>query len=465
MSGPRRLVVLGDTLLDRDLVGVCDRLSPEAPVPVIDDPVSRTRPGGAGLAAALAAGDGLRVTLVTALADDEPAREAVAPLARAGVEVVALPGRGATPCKVRVRAGNQSVARLDYGTHGVRPTGPLPPAGLRALAAADAVLVSDYGRGMSGHGPVRRALAALTARTPVVWDPHPRGGSPVAGARLVTPSVAEARGVGGVPGTGLADLTALGRTLLGRWRAVAVAITLGSDGALLVAGDGSPLRVPVPAAARGPGAPSDTCGAGDRFAAAAAGLLAAGALPSEAVTGAVAGASAFVAAGAASGSWSPPSAAPPGAASAADVVGRARARGGVVAATGGCFDLLHAGHVRMLQSARALGDCLVVCLNSDASVRRLKGPGRPLVSAVDRAAVLGGLACVDAVEVFDEDTPERVLARLRPDVWAKGADYAVGDLPEAPLVESWGGQAVVLPYVAGRSTTRLIEEVTRRDSG
>jgi rfaE bifunctional protein nucleotidyltransferase chain/domain len=147
---------------------------------------------------------------------------------------------------------------------------------------------------------------------------------------------------------------------------------------------------------------------------------------------------------------------------ASDVVARTRASGGTVVATGGCFDLLHAGHVRVLQQARALGDCLVVLLNSDESVRRLKGPERPLVTAPDRAAVLLALGCVDAVIVFDEDTPIDALSEVRPDVWAKGGDYAVADLPEAPVVESWGGQAVVLPYLTGRSTTLLIQEAVRR---
>ena len=136
-----------------------------------------------------------------------------------------------------------------------------------------------------------------------------------------------------------------------------------------------------------------------------------------------------------------------------------RARGGTVVATGGCFDLLHPGHVATLRAARALGDCLVVCLNSDDSVRRLKGPGRPVVPQGDRAAVLEALEAVDRVVVFDEDTPTRVLRHLQPDVWVKGGDYAVADLPEAEALAEWGGRAVVLPFVEGRSTTRLIEEV------
>jgi rfaE bifunctional protein nucleotidyltransferase chain/domain len=111
----------------------------------------------------------------------------------------------------------------------------------------------------------------------------------------------------------------------------------------------------------------------------------------------------------------------------------------------------------MLAAARALGDCLVVCLNSDASVRRLKGADRPLVGQDDRAAVLAALASVDAVAVFDEDDPRAILSALRPDIWVKGGDYAATDLPEADVVAEWGGRAVVVPYEAGRSTSRLIE--------
>uniref|UniRef100_UPI004057C992 D-glycero-beta-D-manno-heptose 1-phosphate adenylyltransferase n=1 Tax=Streptomyces olivaceus TaxID=47716 RepID=UPI004057C992 len=135
---------------------------------------------------------------------------------------------------------------------------------------------------------------------------------------------------------------------------------------------------------------------------------------------------------------------------------RVRAEHGTVVAAGGCFDLLHAGHVGLLQAARRLGDCLVVCVNSDASVRRRKGDGRPVNSLADRVRVLRALACVDAVAVFDEDTPERLLGDLRPDVWVKGGDYAGADLPEAVLLQEWGGQAVLLPYLDGHSSTALL---------
>jgi rfaE bifunctional protein nucleotidyltransferase chain/domain len=251
-----------------------------------------------------------------------------------------------------------------------------------------------------------------------------------------------------------------------RWRVAEVAVTLGRQGALLVEGEGPPRLLPASPVAGG-----DPCGAGDRFASTAAGRLAAGALTSEAVAAAVAAAASFVAAGGAAG-WMDRPAAPVHhgglAASpdhamelAAELAATVRRSSGTVVATGGCFDLLHTGHIATLRAARALGDCLIVCLNSDSSVRRLKGPDRPLVPERDRAAVLAALGCVDAVVVFDELTPERVLDRLRPDVFAKGGDYALTDLPEAALLATWGGQAVVLPYVADRSTTRLLEEARR----
>jgi D-beta-D-heptose 7-phosphate kinase / D-beta-D-heptose 1-phosphate adenosyltransferase len=199
-----------------------------------------------------------------------------------------------------------------------------------------------------------------------------------------------------------------------------------------------------------------------------------GAVISEAVQAAVDSASMFVAAGGAAAlrfgprpgegdgpggdASSPPD--PTSPAHAVAVAERVRTRQGTVVATGGCFDLLHAGHVASLRAARRLGDCLVVCLNSDASVARLKGPSRPLVPAEDRARVLTALEFVDAVLVFDEDTPIEAIRRLRPDIWAKGGDYAAGDLPETPVLQEWGGQAVVLPYMPGRSTTRLVESAT-----
>ena len=456
------IVVIGDTLLDRDIEGRVERICPDAPVPVVDAEADHARPGGAALAAALARSNGDDVVLVTALGDDEAGGTLAALLAERGVQVVDLGLTGSTPEKVRIRADGRSLLRLDHGGSPA-PVGPCPAQVATALSSASAVLVADYGRGMTFEPGVRSALAALPPRVPLVWDPHPRGAEPVPGARLATPNAKEAAGLTpDVEGHGFAAHTARGRALSSRWEAAAVAVTLGSGGALLTMGDMPPLVVPADPVEGG-----DPCGAGDCFAAAAAAALAAGALPSEAVVSAVAAASTFVAGGGAFAALAPrPQQAGPatvtGEPAAVDLIRRVRAGNGTVVAAGGCFDLLHAGHVSVLSAARALGDCLIVCLNSDESVRRQKGADRPYVPEADRAAVLLALGCVDGVVIFDEDTPLALLDRLRPDVFVKGADYAVADLPEAGLLAEWGGQAVVLPYLGGRSTSRLAQEVLSR---
>ncbi|MFI9788631.1 D-glycero-beta-D-manno-heptose 1-phosphate adenylyltransferase [Kitasatospora sp. NPDC051984] len=141
---------------------------------------------------------------------------------------------------------------------------------------------------------------------------------------------------------------------------------------------------------------------------------------------------------------------------------RVRARGGKIVGAGGCFDLLHAGHLSLLEQARLLGDALIVCINSDASVRRLKGDDRPVIGERERAALLTALDCVDGVIVFGENTPARVLTELRPDIWVKGGDYAGRRIAEADLVESWGGEVVTVPFLDGHSTTTLIQHVAQQ---
>ncbi|CAL9613174.1 D-glycero-beta-D-manno-heptose 1-phosphate adenylyltransferase [Streptomyces sp. enrichment culture] len=440
------LVVVGDALLDRDVTGHAERLAPDAPVPVVDDCGERTRPGGAALAAWLAARDGRDVTLVTGLGDDPASRE-LRRLLEPWLTVVPLPLTGPLSEKTRVLAQDRPLVRLDRGTGRTREaTG----VARELVRRAPAVLVSDYGRGTACA--LRDDLAA---RPPLVWDPHPRGGTPVPGTRLVTPAEKEAHALAPRDGIPRRDLHAAAHSaaaLVRQWRAAAVAVTLGARGALLSYGE-HPLLVPAPATH-----PGDSCGAGDRFAATAAGLLADGVLVAEAVEGAVAAASGFVAAGGASAvpTADTPPVLPPDDGDPFALAARVRAAHGTVVAAGGCFDLLHAGHVGLLQAARRLGDRLVVCVNSDASVRRRKGEGRPVNPLADRVRVLRALACVDAVAVFDEDTPERLLGDLRPDVWVKGGDYAAADLPEAALLQRWGGQAILLPYLDGRSSTALM---------
>jgi D-beta-D-heptose 7-phosphate kinase/D-beta-D-heptose 1-phosphate adenosyltransferase len=441
------LVIVGDTLLDVDLAGTVSRVCPDAPVPVVDLERRASRAGGAGLTATLAAADGLAVTLVTAVADDEAGQRLRAELH--GYDTVIGPARAATPVKTRLRGGGQSIARIDEGGGGEPPA--VTDAMLDAVCAADTVLVSDYGRGMTGDERLRALLAHLATRKPVVWDPHPRGSSPVEHAALVCPNLDEARRL--TDGDGLAAAAQLRR----HWSAGAVAVTMGADGAALDDGT-TPRTFPAPAVAV-----ADPCGAGDRFAAAAAGALLAGDDVAGAVRTAVAEAARFLACGGvASLSRRDVRQLVPTRGRAHEVAEAVRARGGTVVATGGCFDLLHAGHVRTLAAARELGDCLVVCLNSDRSVRRLKGVGRPINTEADRIDVLTSLSCVDAVTVFDEDTPEAVLNELRPDVWVKGGDYGDPEaLPETRLLRVWGGRTVLVPEHPGRSTTRLATALRR----
>lgn len=450
MSGP--LVVVGDAVLDRDVDGSAERLSPEAPVPVLDESRATARPGGAALAAAVAAGDGGDVVLVTALSEDEAGQELRGLIEAAGVEIVDLGLEGPTPEKIRLRAGGRTLLRHDRNCQ-ARPGVTNETAVAAALAGAAGVLIADYGRGITSHGRVRRALRAAAEAAPTVWDPHPNGREPVAGVTLATPNRSEAAGfVREVRGDGLRAVAARGDALRRRWECAAVAVTLGGEGALLADGGGAPRVYPTSAAGE------DACGAGDRFSSAAAAALAVGATAPEAIAAAVHAASAFVAAGGACAlPHEPEAVSADGWGGALEVAERTRRRGGTVVATGGCFDLLHPGHVATLEGARALGGCLVVLLNSDASVSRLKGPGRPLVRERDRAEVLSALRCVDAVVVFDEDTPEAALRRLRPDVFTKGADYRGRTIPEDAVMRAFGGQVVLLPVVSGCSTTVLIE--------
>ncbi|ACL38570.1 rfaE bifunctional protein [Pseudarthrobacter chlorophenolicus A6] len=483
-----RIVVVGDVMLDVDLSGEATRLSPDAPVPVVDVYGIRSRAGGAGLVARMLAGEGWPVTLVTVFGDDDAGRQLRDHLE--GVRVVSGPSGHPTPVKTRVRAGSQAVVRVDQGC-GKPPVPGISAGMLRAVEEAGAIIVADYGRGMAANPELRHLLARRTAEVPVIWDPHPSGPDPVPGVAVVTPNLAEATKAAAAfassaPGDGApgGPAAVVGRILLERWQSAAVLVTKGAEGAVLLQRDSvSPLDVPAPRVEAG-----DPCGAGDRLAAGlAVHLLAGSALP-EAAELAVNDAADFLGAGGVAalpdrgsghglpregGGYTPAS---PGAPAAQPedgptplhrsaeplLLARAvRGNGGTVVATGGCFDLLHAGHVRSLAAARKLGDCLIVCLNSDSSVRRLKGPERPIISQQDRAELLLAMECVDAVMVFDEDTPEAALDRLRPDLWVKGGDYKGSRLPEAELVESWGGRCVTVPYHPARSTTGLADALAK----
>ncbi len=455
MSGARlRAVVVGDLLLDVDVEGEVERLTPYAPVPVLDVVSETKRAGGAGLVATLLARDGHDVTLVTALADD--ARAADLPGLLDGVALVAGRSPSPTVVKTRIRSREQPIVRIDEGSSPAEAP-EVTAAMLEAVRAADLVVVADYGRRLLEDAALRAAIEEAAASVPVVWDPHPRGAQPVPGV-VVTPNLGEARGFSGVEGSGVpfADEAAL--RLLEAWGSAAVVVTMGSHGALLRT---SVRGLPLVAAASVVTDP-DVNGAGDRFASALAIALGSGATHSEAVQTAVATTAGFLADGGVATLVSAPVTALPGPDhDALAVVERVRAAGGTVVATGGCFDLIHAGHAKTLAAARALGDCLIVLLNSDDSVRRLKGPERPLMTAEDRVDLLSALQVVDGVVVFGEDTPVDAIRRIKPDIWVKGGDYNAESLPEASVITEWGGRAVTVPFFPGRSTTKLAAAIQR----
>lgn len=480
-----KLTVVGDAFLDLDWLGQVDRLCSDAPAPVLDTTAEVHRPGGAGLAALSVADLGAEVTLVTALGDDAEGARVRTDLDAAGVRVVDLGLAGGTPVKLRLRTAGQSLARIDRNCSEMAAVGEWSSSATAAVEEAAAVLVSDYGRGLAGAPALSVLVHQLRGRTPVVWDPHPRGARPPYGALdVMTPNLAEASQLTGAAGTPpapnkarLIDVLRLAEQTSGLFDCP-VAVTAGERGAVLAEPGREPVAVPVDPVH------GDPCGAGDRFAATVVVERAHGMPRDEAVERAVEQARRHVAGewqgvsgrrgpwnddrgqGRGDPGWGGPDAVRGSFRGSQelgpDAVALARsveAEGGTVVAAGGCFDVVHAGHVQLLESARRLGDCLVVCLNGDISVRRLKGRPRPIHPVADRARVLLSLACVDAVMVFEEDTPCEALRTLRPQLFVKGSDYAEQDLPEREVLAAWGGRVALLPVLQGRSTTRILQAV------
>jgi D-beta-D-heptose 7-phosphate kinase/D-beta-D-heptose 1-phosphate adenosyltransferase len=469
MAG-RRVLVVGEAMLDTYLIGSANRLSREAPVPVVAVDERIDAAGGAANSAVNLRALGARVEFLSVIGTDDEADRLRAALRDARVpdhDVLSAPDRR-TLAKQRVLAGDQMLVRFDSGT-----TGPLPAAiedefidRLRgAIPGVDAVLVSDYGYGvLSGRvsAALRQALEAhplvvvVDARDPAVH----RRLAPTA----VKPNYAEAVRLLGEQE--LADPEARARQIVTgravlheRTGARVVAVTLDRSGAVILEQGREPYRT----YAR-PRGNERACGAGDTYASTLALALSAGAPVPVAAELAAASASVVVGrSGTAVCSISDLAAAvgrtSKRLASAEELrerIGFLRSQGERIVFTNGCFDLLHRGHVSYLNRAKALGDVLIVAVNGDDSVRRLKGPERPLNGLDDRLGVLEALSCIDHVIAFDEPTPEALIDIVRPDVYVKGGDYSLDRLPEVPQVERLGGQVRILPYVDDHSTTGLI---------
>jgi D-beta-D-heptose 7-phosphate kinase/D-beta-D-heptose 1-phosphate adenosyltransferase len=477
---PRAVAVVGDVMLDRYVRGRVDRLSPEAPIQVLEAADEDQMPGGAANVAMKAVGLGSRVRLVGLVGDDEPAaalRGLLADGRRVDDGLVVDPAR-ATTVKTRFIAHNQQLLRVDREDRGA-PAGAtrdrLAAAAYEAAAGADAVILEDYGKGVLCPEVIAAALAGARGRgAPVVVDPNGRDYRRYAGATVLTPNLREAEVAAERPIRGEADLLAAALALVEQTGGAALAITRESEGISLFrrAAAGGVDHAHVPTV---PVDVYDVTGAGDAVAASLAIALASGVgLEDACAVANLAGRAVVRQLGVGTisvGHLLAEANEPAG--PAAKVVDAARARaladevrraGGKVVFTNGCFDVLHFGHAHLLQFARARGDFLVLGLNTDDSVRRQKGPARPFVSHDQRAYMLSLYPFVDAVVLFDEDTPLALIEALRPDVLVKGGDYTPETVVGRDLVEAYGGEVAICPRIDGLSTTDLVRKIrARRD--
>ncbi len=458
-----RLLVAGDVMLDRYWHGATGRISPEAPVPVVRVGSREDRAGGAANVALGLAALGARALLAAPVGADEAADALQAILRQAGIESAWQRSPGAvTTTKLRVISQHQQMIRLDFEEAPERVAGLGPEQLAPLLQGVQALVLSDYGKGaLADPGPLIQAGRA--AGVPVLVDPKRRDLEAYSGATLVTPNRGEFEGAVG-PCRDTASLVERARELLARCHWEALLVTRGGQGMTLVAREAEALHIPAQAQEV-----FDVTGAGDTVIAALAAALAAGETLAEAAAlanlaaGVVVGklGTATVTPGElrAALQHSRPRSTRRGVLDEATLLRlreEARARHDVVVMTNGCFDLLHPGHVAYLEQARALGDRLIVAVNDDASVGRLKGSERPVNPLQHRMAVLAGLAAVDWVVPFSEDTPARLIEAVSPDLLVKGGDYRIEQIAGHEAVLAAGGEVRVLPFVAGHSTTAII---------
>jgi len=470
--GGLKVVVIGDAMLDGYVSGSSGRLAQEAPVPVVAVSRSDEAPGGAANVAANAAGLDAQVSLLSVVGDDPEGRRLTRALRRHGVDtggVLAHPLRR-TLSKTRVMSEGHMLVRFDEGT-----TSPIESESQEVMAgtlaeafsSCDVVVVSDYGYGVLTPGIVA-TLARLQAAGPrlLAVDAKHLVRYARAGVTVVKPNFAQAVSMLATtppeaPGSRAPWMAEQGERLLERCGAHIVAVTLDADGAVVFERGRPPHRTHAR-----PHPQLRAAGAGDTYLTVLALALAAGAdTPSAAELASAAAAVVMAKEGTATCSAAEVAEmlAPGGKLLGGEQVAQRmafhRAQGHRIVFTNGCFDILHRGHTTYLNRAKALGDVLVVGVNTDAGVRRLKGNERPINQLEDRIEVLAALSCVDHVVAFGEDNPSRLIRSVRPHVFVKGGDYTRELLPEAAVVEELGGTVVVLPYEADRSTTGIINRI------
>jgi D-beta-D-heptose 7-phosphate kinase/D-beta-D-heptose 1-phosphate adenosyltransferase len=458
------VVVAGDVMLDQYLFGATSRISPEAPVPVVHVQQTDDRPGGAANVAVNLASLGVKTRLIGAVGDDAAARTLEHLLVAQGIDCdFAHVTDRPTITKTRVQSRGQQLIRLDQESAAELRDSALVDAVGEAAAGAGAVVLSDYGKGALTD--VREMIELCrSAGTPVLVDPKGRDFEKYRGATLLTPNQGEFEAVAGHCGSD-AELAARGWQMVEELELTALLVTRSERGMMLLETGSEPVFLTTQAREV-----YDVTGAGDTVIATLAGALASG------QSLASASALANIAAGLVVRKIGVATVTPGeiqvalhqrgqggrGLVSRDELsvlVGEARSRKERIVMTNGCFDILHAGHVAYLEEAKSLGDRLIVAVNDDDSVRRLKGESRPINALEDRMLVLAGLAAVDWVVPFSDDTPAALIAAVLPDVLVKGGDYRPDEIAGGKDVLENGGEVRVLSFRDGHSTSRIIDKL------
>ena len=470
--GKLKILVVGDIMLDRYIIGQVERISPEAPVPVLRHAERYERPGGAANVAMNLAGLGCSAVLAGFWGDDSEQAELAKLLETAGVDTVGVVSSSLpTISKTRIVARTQQVLRLDIESREAIPeeeTARLQARCVDLVTKVHAVILSDYAKGVLTAGVCEAVIrAARAAGVPVLADPKTRDFGKYSGATTVCPNLSELSLATGVSAHDTVELLRAARAQMVEHDLQYLTVTMSEKGITNVSRDGN---YHSPARAR---EVFDVSGAGDTViatmaASLAGGLqietaielanLAAGIVVGKVGTVPIAGHELVRALTPSSGITSGEKILDSG--QVQRRVAEWRASGDTVVFTNGCFDLLHVGHITLLEDCRRFGSKLVLGLNSDASVCRLKGPTRPIVGERERARVMAALASVDAVVLFDEDTPLELIRELKPDVLVKGGDYSVETVVGHEEVMASGGRVEIVPTVEGFSTTNIVKKLT-----
>ena len=472
-----RVLVIGDVMLDRYIWGAVERISPEAPVPVVKTGETSEILGGAGNVAANLAGLGCQVTLVGLLGDDETGRRITWLAEDMGINTRLTSSQvRPTTTKTRIMAQKQQLFRLDSEV--AVPLSETDETSIvttceTAMTEVDALILSDYGKGiMQTDGLCHRLIRMASDKgIPVFVDPKGSDWDRYHGASCITPNTSELELVLGIRlDKGEASTAALVEETRTTYGLSHLLLTRGADGMCLKAGSDEPLFIPTEAREV-----FDVSGAGDTVIATLAASVAAGfpfdesARLANTAAGIVVGKLGTRPVTIAELKQSQSDKKKPDfikicdRPTAAHKVALWQENGDTVVFTNGCFDLLHHGHVDILHKAKNLGDRLVVGLNSDASVRRLKGARRPIVKEEDRGAILSALSSVDLVVIFDEDTPIELIRAVRPDILVKGADYKPHEVVGKEVVESYGGRVELVPLMDGHSTTGIEQRILNNE--